>query len=175
MMLTALLASLYLFAGLGPAPGTAVPQAERFAELGGDEGATLVFVRSVVWCPYCQNQVIELAAKAEDFEAAGRPLVIISYDKDEEQASFAEKHQLDLVFLSDEGSELIRAFGLLNEAHEPGSRAYGIPHPAVFVIDESGTVTARLYEEDYAVNDKSYRNRPAAETILRAAKGSPRS
>ncbi|NRA31563.1 MAG: hypothetical protein HRU11_15040, partial [Parvularculaceae bacterium] len=45
---------------------------------------------------------------------------------------------------------------------------YGIPHPAVFVVDENGVVEAKLYEEDYASNKKSYRNRPAVETILEA-------
>jgi hypothetical protein len=38
------------------------------------------------------------------------------------------------------------------------------------VIDREGIVQAKLFEEDYATNTRSYRNRPAAETILEAAR-----
>ena len=40
----------------------------------------------------------------------------------------------------------------------------------VFIVDEEGVVDAKLYEDDWATNDKSYRNRPAVETILDAVK-----
>ncbi len=169
-MLASLLASFALLAGLGPDIGTAVPGHQRFEPMMGERGATLVFVRSVDWCPYCQTQVIELDAKRDGFAEAGRPLVVISYDTPALQEAFAEKRGVEASFIADEGSSLIRAFGLLNESHEPGSRAHGIPHPAVFVIDREGIVQAKLFEEDYATNTRSYRNRPAAETILEAAR-----
>lgn len=169
-----MLAAIALFIAaleLGPALGTSIPEPERFEEAMGELGATIVFVRSVDWCPYCKTQVMELGDEAQAFAQAGRPLVFVSYDTAEKQQAFAEMHDTESTFIADEGSEIIKAFGLLNEEHRPGSRAYGIPHPAVFIVDRDGTVRRKLYEEDYATNAKSYRERPAVATILAAAEG----
>jgi len=115
--------------------------------------------------------VMELDGERAMFDAEGRPLIFVSYDDVAKQEAFAKKQGITSGFVSDEGSELIKAFGILNESHRPGSRAYGIPHPTVFIVDENGVVEAKLFEQDWASNDKSYRNRPAVETILEAVKG----
>lgn len=169
-MFLALLLSLAMSADLGPAVGTTIPEAERFEAAMGEEGATIVFVRSVDWCPFCKKQVAELDEEVAAFAEAGRPLVFVSYDSAATQEAFAERMDIDAALISDEGSSLIKAFGILNEQHRPGSRVYGIPHPAVFIVNEDGVVQAKLYEEDYATNDTSYRNRPAVETILEAVR-----
>ncbi|MEM6747683.1 MAG: redoxin domain-containing protein [Pseudomonadota bacterium] len=170
MVLAFLLSLALAAADLGPEVGSTIPDAAPLSDALGDEGATIVFVRSVSWCPYCKTQVTELDDQAAAFEAEGRPLVFVSYDAPALQESFAESHSIESTFVADEGSAIIQAFGLLNEQHRPGSRAYGIPHPAVFVVDENGVIEAKLYEDDYATNSKSYRNRPAVETILAAVK-----
>ena len=167
-MLAAMVLSVFLTMELGPAVGSTIPEMDRFEQSMGDEGATIVFVRSVDWCPFCKKQVMELSAEATAFESEGRPLVFVSYDTPMKQKVFAKKNDLNGNFVADEGSAIIKSFGILNEDHAPGSRVYGIPHPAVFVVDENGVVEAKLYEEDYASNKKSYRNRPAVETILEA-------
>ncbi len=51
--------------------------------------------------------------------------------------------------LSDADSSIIRAFGLFNETVAPGTRDYGIPHPALFFVDRSGTVLRKYMEERY--------------------------
>lgn len=169
-MLLAFIASMFLAADLGPAVGSSIPDTAPFEEAMGEDGATIVFVRSVDWCPFCKRQVMELSAEAAAFADEGRPLIFVSYDSEEMQASFAETMKLDTDFIADEGSKIIMAFGLLNEDHRPGSRVYGIPHPAVFIVDADGVVLAKLYEDDYATNKKSYRDRPAVETILDAVR-----
>ncbi|MEO1042466.1 MAG: redoxin domain-containing protein [Pseudomonadota bacterium] len=170
-MLLALLLSLTLAsADLGPEVGSTIPDTALLNDTLGDEGATIVFIRSVSWCPYCKTQVTELEDQAAAFAAEERPLVFVSYDPEVLQQVFADSEGIESPFVADEGSVIIKAFGILNEQHRPGSRAYGIPHPAVFVVDESGVVEAKLYEDDYATNSKSYRNRPAVETILEAVK-----
>ena len=167
-MLIASLLALTLAADLGPEVGATIPEVEAFESAMGDEGATIVFVRSVQWCPFCKAQVVELDEVHEQFSDEGRPLVFVSYDSEETQATFIEAEALESTFISDEGSELIKAFGILNEQHAPDSRVYGIPHPAIFVVDENGTVDAKLYEQDYATNQASFRNRPATEIVLEA-------
>ena len=64
------------------------------------------------------------------------------------------------MLLSDPKSEIIRAFGLLNRRHAPGSAYHGIPHPIVFVLDRKGVVRARYSEVDYS-------RRPDIDAILR--------
>ncbi|MEM9809921.1 MAG: redoxin domain-containing protein [Pseudomonadota bacterium] len=167
-MLIASLLALALAQELGPEVGTTIPEVDRFAAVMGDDGATIVFVRSVDWCPFCKAQVVSLDEAADEFEREGRPLVFVSYDSQATQAAFAEAEELESVFIADEGSEMIEAFGLLNEQYAPGSRVYGVPHPAIFIVDEDGTIDAKLYEDDYTTNRASYRNRPATEIVLKA-------
>ncbi|MEM7740020.1 MAG: redoxin domain-containing protein [Pseudomonadota bacterium] len=170
-MVLALFLSLTLAAAdLGPEVGSVIPDSAPLSEALGDEGATIVFVRSVSWCPYCKSQVTELDNQAAAFDAADRPLVFVSYDSQALQQLFAESEGIESAFVADEGSAIIKAFGILNDEHRPGSRVYGIPHPAIFIVDENGVVEAKLYEEDYVTNSKSYRNRPAVETILEAVR-----
>jgi peroxiredoxin len=33
----------------------------------------------------------------------------------------------------------------------PGSRAYGVPRPIIFVLDRDGVIKAKLYEESFKV------------------------
>ena len=114
-MLLALLASLTLASDLGPDIGSTIPETARFEDAMGAEGATIVFVRSVDWCPFCKKQVIELGEASDDFDAEGRPLIFVSYDAEKKQMAFAKKNDLDEAFVADEGSALIKAFGIQRE------------------------------------------------------------
>ena len=51
--------------------------------------------------------------------------------------------------LSDPDSSIIRSFALFNETVQPGTRDYGIPHPALFFVDRAGTVLRKYMEERY--------------------------
>jgi DsbC/DsbD-like thiol-disulfide interchange protein len=44
---------------------------------------------------------------------------------------------------------VIRSFGILNTTVKPGGIDDGVPYPGVFVIDASGKVTAKYFEEKY--------------------------
>jgi len=66
--------------------------------------------------------------------------------------------------LSDENSEIIRAFGLLAENYPQGSFYYGIPHPAIIVVKADGKVSHRFSERNYT-------DRPDIDTVLEALKG----
>jgi len=140
-----------------------------FDDLSAENGSVIFFVRSVDWCPFCKRQAVDVNAHAAEFESRGLKPVFISYDTPEKQTKFAAKEDFSLTILSDVRSEVINAFGLLNESHSPGSRFYGIPHPAVFIVNPDGVILAKLYEEDYITNEKSYRNRPAVDVILEKA------
>ena len=86
----------------------------------------------------------------------------MSYDSPETLAGFAEKNGLTYTMVSDADSEVIRAYGLLNEEMREGSKYWGIPHPAVVFVRTDGTVGAVLREE-------GYEKRPEVEAITETA------
>ncbi len=132
-----------------------------FDSLKGNNGLVVAFVRSADWCPYCKKQMIDLETVAADLEAKGFPLVALSYDAPETLAKFKAKQELSYSLVSDTNSANIKAFDLLNDAYKEGSKAYGVPHPAVYIIDNEGVVKAKLMEE-------GFKNRPASEVVFQA-------
>ena len=156
---------------VGLAIGQTVPHVELvrthgviadLPELMGEKGAAIVLVRSVDWCPYCQKQLKQIDEIAGELSELGWPLVAVSYDDSELLAEFSEKHGLSYEFASDPESQAIKDFNLLNEGMTPGSRYYGVPHPAIFFVDTDRSVRAVLREE-------SYKDRPAMEIVLHIA------
>jgi hypothetical protein len=78
---------------------------------------------------------------------------------------FAEKQQIPYPLLSDQDSEVIRAYGILNEQVRPGDALlHGIPYPGVYVTDEDGVVVAKFFED-------SYKKRESPELLIDAALG----
>jgi len=51
--------------------------------------------------------------------------------------------------LSDSGSKIIRAYGILNETVKSDSPAYGIPYPGIYVIDVHAKVISKYFEDDF--------------------------
>lgn len=75
-------------------------------------------------------------------------------------AQFAELEGIGFALLSDAKAEIIPAFGLLNRRFPPGSRWYGVAHPAIVVVDAKGVVRHRFSE-------RRYRDRPDAGAVLK--------
>ena len=106
---------------------------------------------------------MELSYNTARFEALGVNLAVMSYDSTDINRSFSNKYNLSFPLLSDDKAVLASAFGILNESYPKGHRAYGVPHPGVFMVNRKGVVYAKFAEKDY-------RKRPALELILKAAK-----
>lgn len=64
--------------------------------------------------------------------------------------NFADRQHITYPLLSDTDSKIIRTFGILNETVKPGTAAFGIPYPGVYVVDVQGKVVAKYFEDDYA-------------------------
>ena len=73
-------------------------------------------------------------------------------------AAFAAKQGITYALLSDQGSNVIRDLGLLNERVYEHHAAYGIPkrdhhwgvpYPGVFLLDEAGRVTQKRFQQSY--------------------------
>lgn len=120
-----------------------------FASLMGDKGLVLFFVRSVVWCPFCQAQLMELSGGLKDIERRGYKLAGISYEKTEVQKEFVQRRKVGYTMLSDPKSEIIDLYKLRDPQYPPGDFAYGVPRPIIFILDKNGIVKAKLYEDTY--------------------------
>jgi DsbC/DsbD-like thiol-disulfide interchange protein len=71
---------------------------------------------------------------------------------------FAEKYGITYALLSDEGSQVMRALGLLNDRVDEQHSAYGIakqgrhrglPYPGLFLLDAQGWVIQKRFQQSY--------------------------
>lgn len=160
-------------AGIGPGVGDRLPHplnrpdqtgtVRDFQSLSGKSGLILMFSRSFDWCMYCKAEALNWSARADDVSALGFGLAALTYDRTGSLARFVDRFNVRFPILSDPESEVIKAFGILNEEHAPGSFAYGIPHPMIFVVDAGGVIRHRFSEN-------SYNDRPDIEMVLEAAR-----
>ncbi|MEM7638222.1 MAG: peroxiredoxin family protein [Pseudomonadota bacterium] len=137
---------------------TAAGESVAFADISGENGAVVVFSRSLDWCPYCKAQALELETVKADLEAQGWTLNLITYDAPEILADYGAEKSLTYTLLSDTDSAMIDAYGLRNEEMPAGSRFEGVPHPAIIYIKADGEVAGVQKEE-------GYKTRPPAEGI----------
>lgn len=137
---------------------TSAGEAVTFADISGENGAVVVFSRSLDWCPYCKAQALELETIQADLDAQGWSLNLITYDAPEILAAYSEDKSLSYTFLSDTDSAMIDAYGLRNEEMPAGSRFEGVPHPAIIYIKADGEVAGVQKEE-------GYKTRPPTEGI----------
>jgi peroxiredoxin len=95
-------------------------------------------------------QLVELQGRLTDIQRSGLGLVAISYDPVPVLADFAKRRGITFPLLSDEGSRVIREYGILNTTVPETSREqFGIPFPGTFIVDRRGIVTSRFFEEAY--------------------------
>ncbi len=136
----------------------------RLADISGQKGLVLAFVRSAKWCPFCQHQMIDLETAKAEIEKRGYKLATISYDDPQVLADFRAKRGITYTLLSDPGSKMIDAFALRDPQYPLDSMAYGVPHPTIYVIGKDGRVQARLTKDGYQV-------RPTLDALFAAIDG----
>ena len=154
---------------LGPPVGAKVPDigtppdqtgAQRsLSSLMGEKGLVLFFFRSADWCPYCQAQMMDLNTAVVGIERRGYKVAGVSYDSPQILSTFIERRGIKYTLLSDPKSEIIDRYNLRDPQYKPGSRAYGVPRPVIFILDRNGTIKAKLYEE-------TYQKRPPATLVV---------
>jgi peroxiredoxin len=130
--------------------------------LAGRNGMVLVLSRSAGWCPVCQAQMVALKDAAKPLASRGYGLAVMTYDSTPVLAKFHGRQQLPYPLLSDGGSRMIRALGLVDPQYPPGNLAHGVPFASVLVIDRAGVIQAVDVSPDY-------RKRPSIEQIMAMA------
>jgi peroxiredoxin len=154
---------------LGPPVGATAPdigtrldqtgRPQRLTDLMGKNGLDLFFFRSAEWCPYCQAQLIDVNGGVAEIEKRGYHVAGLSYDSPEILQAFTVKRHLTYTLLSDPKSEIIDLYKLRDPQYPPGSRAYGVPRPIIFMLDAQGVIKAKLYEE-------SFKDRPPVTEVI---------
>tara|TARA_R110002072_G_scaffold142868_1_gene288690 strand:- start:689 stop:976 length:288 start_codon:yes stop_codon:yes gene_type:complete len=75
----------------------------------------------------------------------------VTYDDVGKLQRLDKRQKIDYPMLSDVGSNIIRAFGLLAENYPEGSFYYGVPQPVIVVLDADGRVSHRFSEGHYSI------------------------
>jgi peroxiredoxin len=109
----------------------------------------VVFHRSAQWCTFCRTQLTHFQEHLGQFEAAGVALMAVSYDHVPHLAEFSAREGIAFPLLSDEGSELIRRLGILNDLIRPDEARYGIPFPGIYALGADGTVLRKYFHQHY--------------------------
>jgi peroxiredoxin len=111
-------------------------------------------------------QLVELQGRLNEIRQSGLGLAAISYDSRDVTADFARRRGISFPLLSDSGSQVIRAYGILNTTVPATNREqYGIPFPGTFIVDRNGVVTSRFFEAAYQERDT------VASIMARAGRG----
>ena len=127
----------------------------------------LVFYRGY-WCPFCARQLAELRSLAKAHEQIR--LLAISVDDHETTRKFLEKiandgrGSVNYTMLSDPDHKVIDSYGLHDPTYD-GTKFDGIPHPAVYVIDQAGQVIWSKVESDYKVRPSNSDIRAALDSL----------
>jgi peroxiredoxin len=150
------------------APGFTLPdQLGRRVSLTGEleQGPVVLIFYRGEWCPYCNLMLRTYGLRAAEFSERGARLVAVSPQTPDNSLTMAEKHSLEFPVMSDEGGEVIGAYGLkydvAGESRElleaigndlarfNGEGGWILPAPAVFVIDRDGIVRFAAVNGDY--------------------------
>lgn len=89
-------------------------------------------------------------------------MAVITYDSNKDSRKFSDQYSAGYSILQDIDGKYVKMLDILNESYKPGHRAYGVPHPGIFLLDTSGVIRAKFSEEDY-------KDRPSLNFVLKAA------
>ena len=93
-------------------------------------------------------------------KAHGINAASITYDSREVLSNFGDAHKIEYPLLSDVGSKVIRAFGILNtNVPEDHKMMYGMPWPGDYLIAPDSAVRDKLFL-------RSYEHRPSASQVV---------
>lgn len=92
---------------------------------------------------------MELEQQVRAFAKRGVNIAAVTYDAPGVLRHFATRRAITYPLLSDEGSKVIRAYGILNESIAKDTAFYGVPHPVTYMLDARGRVKSKYVEKDY--------------------------
>ncbi|MFC5973856.1 redoxin domain-containing protein [Halomarina salina] len=104
--------------------------------------------------PPCSNEMVALEDHLDDYEDAGATLYGLSADSPFCLNAFRDEQDLSFDLVSDMSGDVIEEYGLSMDAPDLG--LYGAANRAVYVLDDSGTVTYAWEADDPAEEEPDY-------------------
>lgn len=143
-----------------------------------EKPTVLIFYRGG-WCPYCSRHMAELQKIEDQIVDMGYQILAISVDKPEVLRETLSKAELSYSLLSDSPADVMKAFGIAYRVDDKTVERYKsvgidfekntgydhhiLPAPAVFIINQEGTVKFQYVNPDY-------KQRINGDVLLTAAK-----
>jgi peroxiredoxin len=124
-------------------------------------GPTVLAFFPGAFTPPCTNEMVAFQDNLEAFQDAGAAIFGVSADSPFCQGAFREEHGIEFDLVSDMSGDVIQQYDLEIDIEELG--LYGIANRAVFVLDDTGTVTYHWVADDPT-------NEPNYEELLEAVK-----
>jgi thioredoxin-dependent peroxiredoxin len=91
----------------------------------------------------CTIEAKDFTSLKKDYVSKGYTIIGVSRDSVESHQKFAATEQLDLLLLSDENEELVKAFDVLKEKNMYGKIVLGVER-STFLLDEEGKIVKEL-------------------------------
>jgi len=117
------------------------------------------------WCPYCNMEMKALHDALPEIEARGARLIGMAPETPDKAQSTAERHDIAIDILSDEGNRVAERLGLvfeLPQALRPiyeqigvdledynGDDSFKLPVPATYIIGQDGVILYDFVNADY--------------------------
>ncbi|GAB5409539.1 MAG: peroxiredoxin-like family protein [Balneolaceae bacterium] len=124
----------------------------------------LIFYRGG-WCPYCSRHMAALQKIEPQIVDLGYQILAVSVDKPEVLKETLTEVELSYTLLSDSPAEVMKAFGIAYRVDDKTIERYKsvgidfekntgydhhiLPAPAVFIINQEGTVQFQYVNPDY--------------------------
>ena len=143
-------------------PGNAAPDFTLPAA-GGDQitlsnftgKRVIVYFYPAAMTPGCTTQAIDFTAHLDEFEEAGYKVLGISPDPVTKLQKFVAKESLTLTLLSDEGKDVMKAYGAYGPKNVYGKEIVGVIR-STFVVDVDEDGSCKLTEAQYNVRAKGH-------------------
>ncbi|ACB74386.1 peroxiredoxin-like family protein [Opitutus terrae] len=161
---------------------TVLDEASRphdLAALVREKPTVLIFYRGG-WCPYCNMHLAALVGIEDELRAAGYQLLAVSADQPMKLRETPDRGKIHYQLFSDQEMKAADALGISFEVKPDDVRMFKekyqidleaasgrthhkLPHPAVYVVDTSGTIR-------FAHVNPDYKHRLEPQKIVAAAK-----
>ncbi len=127
----------------------------------------LLFYRGS-WCRFCNLQLQAFQSRLTDFEKRGVSIIAISVDKPEKSAEMVQTKEFGFEVISNPEADLLEQYAVMFHVPEKTAKMYKekyhidlvaasgrtdylIAVPAVYVVDQTGTIVFAYANEDYKV------------------------
>jgi len=117
------------------------------------------------WCPYCNMEMKALHDVLAEIEAQGARLIGMAPETPDKAMATAERHQMPIDILSDQGNRVAEQLGLVFTLPETlrsiyqkngldipaynGDETFKLPLPATYILDTDGKVLFDFVDADY--------------------------